>query len=170
MKKFWQLPVVWGVIGVLVTGLLVAGLLVIFRPRVPIPDRIVHQLNFSLMYPDASSGYEVDPSKTSYDASSKVLIFHAKQEGVELIITEQATPDPFNDIPQYYPKLIEKLNGYKDFDSINGSVSLTRPTELKGGQTAVFNGKGTLIFVKPSRALSDDDWRAFFNSLVIARH
>ena len=84
-----------------------------------------------------------------------------------MLISEQATPQVFNDIPEYYPKLIEKLNGYSDFDSVLGKVSLTKPKELNGAQSAVFNGKGTLMFVRPNQSLSDDDWRQFFDQMTI---
>jgi hypothetical protein len=161
------MPLVWAIGSVVLMGLLIAGLLFVLRPQPPIPSAIYAKLSFSFFYVPPSSGYKIDPTLTTYDASAKVVIFHAKMGSRDMLISEQATPQIFNDVPEYYPKLIEKLNGYSDFDSINGKVSLTRPKELNGAQSAVFNGKGTLIFVRPNQALSDDDWRRFFAQLTI---
>jgi hypothetical protein len=167
VKDLWRQPLVWGVAGVVTLGVVIVGVLLAFRPQVPLPVDITKQLSFPLVYPPTKTSYTMDKKSASYSASAKVLIFHAKADNLDLTISEQATPDTINDIPEYYPKLIEKLNGYSDFDSLNGKVSLTHPKELNGGQTAVFNGKGTLMFVKPSHDMSNDEWRTFFNSLVV---
>jgi CxxC motif-containing protein (DUF1111 family) len=46
---------------------------------------------------------------------------------------------------------------------------LTHPKELSGGQSAVANKAGTLIFAKPSVNLTNDEWKDFFESLRILR-
>jgi hypothetical protein len=169
IQNFWRQPLFWAVAGALAVGLVVGGILWLVHPRLPISSEIRKQLTFPLFYPGTESSYVVDAKTVNYNGHDKVLIFHAKSGDTDMTISEQATPDPFNDIPEYYPKLIEKLHGYNDFDSLNGKVSLTRPEELKGGQSAVFNGKGTLMFVHPSRDLRDDEWRSFFNALIIGK-
>jgi hypothetical protein len=169
VKQVWRQPVFWAVTGALAVGLLVGLILWLLHPRAPISSEIRKQVSFPLFYPGAESRYAVDAQTVTYNARDKVLIFHAKSGDVDMTISEQATPDPLNDIPEYYPKLIEKLHGYSDFDSLNGKVSLTRPEELKGAQSAVFNGKGTLMFVHPSHDLSDDAWRTFFNAMTIGK-
>src|SRR5688500_14682089 len=113
--------------GVVALGLVIGGLLFVFRPHLPIPGEIKKQLNLSVLYPDGSGGYEIDESTLSYDKQAKVLIFHIKSKDRDLTVSQQATPDPFIDIPEYYPKLMEKLHSYSDFESLNGKVSLTRP-------------------------------------------
>jgi hypothetical protein len=87
----------------------------------------------------------------------------------KLYITEQNTPDPFNDIPQYYPTLLGKLNEYSEIQTSIGTVALTHPTELKGGQSAVSNTHGTLMFVRPQNNLSDSQWKNFFNSIDVIK-
>ena len=32
---------------------------------------------------------------------------------------------------------------------------------------AVFNAKGSLFFAKPDKNLSDDEWKRFFNQLIL---
>jgi len=151
--------------GAVAVGLVLAIVLVALRPRMPIPESILQKLNFSVFYPGGHSTYKVDQNSITYSSSDKVLIFHAKSDDNDLTISEQATPDSFNDIPDYYTKLLEKLNDYKDFDSVSGKVALTRPQELKGAQSAVFNSRGVLMFVHPAHDLSNDDWRKFFDSI-----
>jgi hypothetical protein len=157
------------VVVVLALGIVVVGLLIIHGQQSPIPAAIERQANFAIMYPDGSAGYDVAANTVSYNSSANGLIFHVRNKsGLDVTVTEQATPAQFDDIPQYYPTLIEKLRGYGQVDSVNGKVDLTHPVELNGAQSAVFNGKGVLMFARPSRDMSEGDWLVFFNSLVLA--
>lgn len=101
-----------------------------------------------------------------YDPSAQILSFVATIDGATTTVTEQATPDSFNDIPQYYSRLIEEMNGYSTISTYNGNVDLTRPSDVNGDQVAVMNAKGVLMFVHVrSGSLSADQWRIFFNGL-----
>lgn len=134
----------------------------------PIPRKVLGQAGFGVWYPHGGSlALEVDRDsvKTSLNGNDRLVTFTAHSPSKALAFTEQAVPDSFNDVPQVYDKLIEKLRGYSSFDSVNGTVSLTRPEELKGGQTAVMKSKGTLVFIKPEKDLSTDDWRRLVNNL-----
>jgi len=129
-----------------------------------------YKLNYPLFWPDKSSTIVASKVTIKYDPSVKLISYNAiDKAGVRFIITEQETPASFNDIPQAFSKLIETMSQYSSFDSQNGTVYLTHPKELNGGQAAVMNSKGTLMFVKPSVALEDDTWKEFFNSLVIEK-
>jgi len=138
--------------------------------KTPIPNDIKKNISFMVFYPDhKKTGYSLVQDSFKYNPDSKVLLFNADSADNQLVITEQATPDPFNDIPQYWPSFTSELNSYTEFDSSDGKVALTRPAELKGGQSAVFNGKGTLMFIHPKKDLSDDEWRKLFNNLKIIK-
>jgi hypothetical protein len=50
-----------------------------------------------------------------------------------------------------------------------GTVKLTKPTELKGGQSAISRSGGTLLFAHPERNMTDTLWKDFFNSLEIVK-
>lgn len=145
-----------------------AGYYFTHRPTL-IPQAIRKQVSFVIFVPGKSSADQVNHTTVKYDSSLQLLTYMAKSasNNLQIIISEQATPQSFVDIPQTYDALTTKLNQYGSFDSINGTVYLTRPKELNGGQSAVMNAKGTLLFAKPSQSLSDNDWRAFFNSLNI---
>ena len=130
------------------------------------PTAIKHQAGFVLFYPTDKSILKVDKSTIKFDASNKLVSYITyNSSNSKIIISEQATPETFVDIPTAYDQLIERLQGYSTFESANGKVSLTHPKELKGPQSAVMNSKGTLMFVRPSVNMSDSDWRLLFNSL-----
>ena len=159
----------------LLTSLIIAILLIgsgfaahkLLKHPSPFSTQIRNQSQFLIFYPDPrATGYKVDVSTIQYDTSAKVLSFTAQGSGNSLTITEQTTPDPFNDIPQYWDAFTTKLQNYASFDSVNGQIALTQPVELKGGQSAVMNSKGTLMFVHPTGSgLSEDQWKQVFNNL-----
>ena len=137
----------------------------------PIPHRVLNQAAFGVWYPAANPlGFKVDRGTVKYSVNGqdKLVTFVAHSPTNNLSFTEQSVPDSFNDIPQLYDKIIEKLRAYSTFDSVNGTVSLTRPEELKGGQTAVMKAKGTMVFIRPDKDLSADDWRRLVNDLNFA--
>lgn len=61
--------------------------------------------------------------------------------------------------------LIQDLLEFEEFDIRNGTVYLTHPKELIGGQAAVMNSHRSLMFVKPLKYLAYNDWRQLFNNL-----
>lgn len=126
------------------------------------------ELTFPVIQPKATSSFRVDQETIKYSESDKVYSYVLNQlGGTKLTVSLQPTPEGFTDAPQVFDKLIEKLRGYSSFDSIQGKVFLTHPVELNGGQTAVMNTKGTLMFVKPEGQLTDDEWKIFFNTLEV---
>lgn len=154
-------------------GLFVAGLLVIsvlgvggflaLRTPSPIPDAMRKQVHFVLFVP--TKPWTIEPTSVTYSASSQVLQFKAIQGSKQLIFTQQAAPSQFTDIPQFFPTLLDRLNQYQSFGTVNGTVYLTKPTELKGKTEIIVNHNGTLIFAYPSSNTSVDDWRQVFNNL-----
>lgn len=136
----------------------------------PVPADIKKQVSFLVYYPDKGSLALPDKTSFKYDDASKVLSYKIYLGNVSMTVAEQATPQNFVDIPEAYNKLIESLNGYKQFDSLYGTVNLTHPKEFKGEQSAALNAKGTLMFIHPTNGkLSDDQWRQLFNNLRILK-
>jgi hypothetical protein len=162
-------PVWWLTGGAIAVGLVLVVLLVALRPRSPLPSDIQKQLDFVVLYPAKATGYVIDPATVAYSASTQVVTFSAAVSGTKLVFSEQATPSVFSDAPGYFAKLTEKLHDYDDFDSTLGHVALTRPDELHGGQSAVMNSSGTLMFIHPNHDLSADAWRKLFNGLQVSK-
>ncbi|HSW37689.1 MAG TPA: hypothetical protein VLG37_04975 [Candidatus Saccharimonadales bacterium] len=156
-----------GIFAIIVSGATI-GVIKLTQSRSIIPKDIKKQLNIVTLLPK-SDQIIVDHHSFKYDSNAKVLTFVVSGFGIKNTISEQATPDPINDIPQYLDKLTESLHEYTSFDTAAGKVYLTRPEELKGDQSAVMNSKGVLMFAHPEKDLTDDQWRQFFNSLDVIR-
>jgi hypothetical protein len=146
------------------------------KPATPLFSApILDQANFDIYYPGGaatgSSDWVINRTATTYDKSSGVLSIHGAQNGTSttMVLTEQATPGVFSDVPTQYSKMLSSLNEYNELQTPFGTIALTHPTELAGGQTAVVNKGSTLVFARPSANLSDGQWQAFFNSLRIFR-
>lgn len=152
----------------IVAGLVVIGGLGFWRvttAKPTLPRAVAQQLSFGVYFPTTKSSLAtIDNQTISYQAGGGLLSYTARlQDGTTISVNQQATPVSFVDIPQTYDKLVASLQPYSSFESINGKVALTHPKELSGSQSAVMNAKGTLLFARPSRSLSDTQWRQLFN-------
>jgi hypothetical protein len=147
-------------------GVIVIIVIIVLPNKPQIPPKIQQQLTFTLMLPE-SGQFKIDHSSIKYDDQLKVLSFTVAAFGKQVIVSEQPTPDSFTDVPAVYQKVLDGMNDYEDFDVNIGSIHLTVPPQLNGKQAAVLNTKGTLTFVKPSSALSNDQWRQFFTSFTV---
>jgi len=140
-----------------------------------ISKQILAQANFTIFYPSTAaktaSDWQLEKDITTYDKSSGVLTLHALQAstGRRIVLNEQPVPGAFTDVPTQYSKMLTSLNEYNELQLGFGTVALTHPEELNGGQAAVANKAGTLIFAKPSTDLTDGEWGDFFGSLRIVR-
>lgn len=154
-----------GIAILLIIGGVIAYFVLAKHPG-PFAKKVNAPVSFIIFYPDnKATGYSIDSSTIHYEAATKVLSYNAVSNTDRLIITEQVTPDQVSEIPQYWSALVTKLQVYKEFDTINGHVALTHPVELKGGQSALFNGEGTFMFIHPTKDLTVDQWRFLLNSL-----
>jgi hypothetical protein len=163
MKKRYIVMVAIGV------SLLSIGLSLYFVLRPQKPD-IIRQtqkkVGFTIFAPSRDDKtWLLNKESIEYDTTVGVLTLHIQQGSNSIVITEQATPEPFTDIPNYSSIFLGKLNEYKELTVSLGTISLTHPTELKGSQSAVMNVRGTLMFLHPTTDLSDNEWKSVFNSL-----
>jgi len=132
-----------------------------------IPPAIQTAVTFPILIPDQRQSQPYPVMNMRYDASLSRLTYQTAISGSLIDISEQATPEAFVDVPQAYDKLIASLVEYKSFGSPQGTVSLTHPKELHGAQSAVMNGKGTLLFARPNKDLDDASWQRLFSKLII---
>jgi hypothetical protein len=148
-----------GAIGVAVV--VVVALAILHQP--PVPQAILKQAPYTVLYAKTNENLQVDKSTYKYDSGNKQLSFVAQYRGNRIVISQQPTPDQMTDIPEYYPKFISEIGGYTTFDSNLGRVDLARPAGK--GQVAVINAKGALSFFRADHELGTDDWRRLFNNL-----
>lgn len=159
-------------LAILATMLLLAGGVflreIVFPPL--IPDSIRLELDFAPYYPVNLPGWRVDRStlKFSDKDNIRVLSLVIKSIDNQVTISEQSVPDILAD-NKGYELFTNKMNIYSEINTINGKVTLTKPVELKGTQTAVTKISQTLIFARPNEGISDDNWRKFFNSLEVIK-
>jgi hypothetical protein len=130
-----------------------------------IPENITQQVNFVIFYPAKTNQIVIQRPSFKYDKSIKQVSFIVRFSGQSITFAEQSSPDSFSDDANFYPQFIQKLNGYAAFDSINGTVNLTVPTETKN-EAGVMNAKGTLLFAQSTTGnLNENNWKELFNSL-----
>ena len=138
--------------------------LIFFNRQVIVPSSISQQANFVIFYPQPSQQVTVQIKTFKYDPTNKQVSFIVSFSGRNITFAEQGSPDSFADDPNFYSQFITKLNGYTTFGSVNGTVDLTRPSEVKN-ETAVMNAKGTLLFANSNGDISEDNWKSLFNVL-----
>lgn len=137
---------------------------VLSRPVSPIPEAIRKQVSFPIFWP--ASHVSVIPNSYEYRTEDDVLLFSGYlDDGQKVTFNEQATPNPFNDIPGYYDQFLRTLFEYQAFDSTQGTVHLTHPKNA--GQTVVMNTKGTLLFARVAHDEDKATWQRIFNSLTL---
>ena len=150
-------------------ALLVVGVSVLYLNRdqkPPASPTALDARSFPIYVPRQASDISYIASDSTFDTESTVLTTTLSlQDGTKIILTQQPTPEVFGDVPQQYSKMLALLNQYKEVKSEFGTIALTRPKELNGGQSAVVNRPGTLIFAKPSRDLTEEEWQTFFAAL-----
>lgn len=156
---------------VLIIALITGGAVVmtmLLTPKPLLPKNIASQVSFGIFYPQGNEVLNVSQKSIAYDAKTSLLTYSSRlATGSTVSFSEQSTPSSFVDVPSVYTKLISNLQEYASFDSLNGTVYLTKPKELHGQQAAVLNNRGTLIFARTTTDLSVDRWRAIFNSLQV---
>jgi hypothetical protein len=161
MNRFWLVS-----ISIIIVAVAIVGVLVWRKPF--IPGKIKGSVTSTIFVP-AGPQVKNQSATVKYDSSLKLLSYQSIAYGVNTTVSEQPTPQNFIDIPEVYDKVVTSYNQYENFDTAAGTVYLTRPKNQNGRQVAVMNSKGTLMFVKADRDLSDDQWRKFFNNLQIVK-
>lgn len=158
----------FGFLALISAGLLVLVVLLV-APKPAILPEIKRQISFSVYLPTAR-GVKIDANSVKYDKELKLLSFTLSHDGRSIVVSEQAAPDAFIDVPDYYAKVMAQMGEYKTFDVPEGTVHLTRPAELQGRQTAVLTSGGTLMFFKATTGdLSDDAWRSLLKTVELKR-
>jgi hypothetical protein len=130
----------------------------------PIPIAIQNKVSFPIFYPKPSKQVVIANNSFKYDKSKGQVIFNISYDKQNITFAQQSSPDSFSADPNFYQSLVQSLNGYASFDSIDGQVNLTLPNQTKD-QTAVMNAKGTLLFANSSGKLSQAEWKLLFNTL-----
>ena len=134
----------------------------------PVPPTIKANAAFSIIYPQ---GYDIDAKSWKYQTSQKLVEFSIKKDGAVTVFTEQETPLAYQNDAGAYDRFIGSLRPRANFDVPLGTVSIsnfvTSGDYQVVGETGILNAKGTLLFVHPNTQITDDQWRALFESLKV---
>jgi hypothetical protein len=159
---------VYRVVGVLLltaTALFLYQYVQIYRG--PIPADIYKKINYDIYLP-AEGSTVVEPNSYKFTDEERVLTYALSYAGTRITLSQQPEPEIFDEGP-VYQHLLNKMHQYEEVKVNMGTVTLTRPEELKGGQTAVMRSQGTLFFARPDKDLSSKEWQAFFDVLEEAK-
>jgi hypothetical protein len=144
---------------------LIVFFVLLLTPKSPLPNAIKNQLTSTFIAP--SGTVIVNRDSASFGGPDKLLTFKATYNNVHLTFSEQPTPQSFDDLPGSYDKFTSDLGKYDGFDTELGHVDIVRVPKQNNLQAAIMNTKGTLMFIKPDKDLSIDDWRKIFKTLKI---
>ena len=153
---------------ILVVAVIISGLSLYryYYNSSPIPNSIRHQINYVIFYPKSSNQIVIEKSTFKYSKSLGQVSFIVEYGGQHITFAEESSPDSFAADPNFYSQFTNSLNGYATFDTVNGTASLTIPTEVKH-EVGVMNAKGTLMFAQSTTGnLGENAWKQLFNSLI----
>lgn len=149
-----------------------AAMFLFIREPSLVPKEMLEKINFTVYVPaksDRHDAWVLVNDSTAFEDNQGVLSLVATSGNNKMFIKEQIVPGTFTDIPNFYNKMLEKLHHYQEIQTSLGTVTLTRPEELQGKQSAVLNAAGTLLFASPEQELSESQWHAFFKQLTVIR-
>ena len=166
MKKNWILILL---VSILTLSVVVSTIVYFQSKNTLIPSDILSKINFLIYYPNDENSWTTDTSRTSFDSEAGVLSLYPIYSNNTIVLTQQSSPEVFKDVPEQYQRLLDTLNQYSEITTSFGTVTLTKPDELNGGQSAIANLNGTLLFAKPNRELTNQEWQIFFKSIEVVR-
>lgn len=165
--------VVIGVVALIALAAGVGGTVMILsllpKPTV-LPDPIRQRMSFSPLVTVQDSPYKSRDFKLGRNENgAEILSFvTATPSGNDIVVTEQALPQEFTDIPEYRDKFLEN----KKDDTVataSGTINLFRATKQDNKVAGLMIERGLLIFLNPAKPLAKDEWRAFGDQLELQR-
>lgn len=138
-----------------------------------IPESIQLKAKYSLFYAPKNNAFKVDAKTFKYNPEGGLLSYTATApDDVKLNISQQAAPESMVAGNPAYATLVKSLPGITNFDSSIGKVSVTHPKKsvakptgaLDSTQFAFVSKEGSILIIRPSKTISDDQWQKIFNS------
>jgi hypothetical protein len=169
MHKKVKLSAIYVIAMIMIIAILtvIAVKLLVGNTNTSIPASIVSKVSFTIFYPQKNIPHVVQENKSvAYNTNGDALSFLVYVDNKAVYVSEQSTPDIFNQSGVYDYKL-SQAKEYNDFMTEAGEITLTRPAELNGETVAWDNSKGTLILTRAIKPLSVTEWKLLFNNLDI---
>lgn len=153
--------------------LIVAGAFITYigtRPQHVVPTDIQQRLSFSpfVISPSSHIGRAADYKLNKTETGVQTLVYRLTVSDADVTVTQSVQPSQFVDIPNYKDQFLSNVfNQYATVQTANGVIYLGRADKLRNHQFGVMLEKGLLIFLNPTKELSDQTWRSIGNSLLV---
>lgn len=134
----------------------------------PVPYEISKKLTFSpLILPDGTKNYVATDYKfDTVEDGTKILSFLVTLKNNSVSVSEYTQPPAFSEITDYKSQFLNNvINQYATIPTANGTIFLGRMTKQKNGQMAIMVEKGLVIFMRPEKEMSENEWRNLGDSL-----
>lgn len=120
---------------------------------------------YKTLVPTSKKADPVAWKRISPPDSNAVFAYADKVGDVAINVSQQPLPEDFKDSTS--EKVAKLAGGYGATNKIetNGSVDVYIGTSGQGPQSVIFVKKNTLILIKSASKLSDDQWKAYVESL-----
>lgn len=148
-------------------------LLLMARTNNPLPADIRGQLTFSpLIIFDKDPAYKTSNYKfTTAENSLKILSYLVSTPNGNVSISEYIQPPQFTDIPEYKDRFLSNvIQKYDTVPTAAGTIYLGQLSKQDNNQIGVMIESGLVIFLRPSKTLSSDEWRYIGDQLMIYRN
>jgi uncharacterized protein YggT (Ycf19 family) len=154
---------------ILIMAIIVCAVVVFFlliRLHSEFPSSVSKRADFSIFYPSKETTINPLRSTISYDNQAGGVSYTVMVNNEHVVISEQSSPDIFNDGPVLQLKL-QQSHQFASLTSHLGEIALTKPTGLNDQVVAVLDVKGTLIFAHALQHFTSSQWIKLFNSLQV---
>lgn len=139
------------------------------KDKYHISRSVSKQLDFPVLFlrnPTPTINLDEQSVKVSKEGGdTKVFSFVVKESDGNVTITEQTFPEVL-----IYDKLTNSINPYSDIGTSYGKVTMGRPKNGGGKQVGVLKYQdSTLIFIQPTKSLTDDQVKTLINNLELVK-
>lgn len=155
------------VLAVLATAVLAVSVVYIYNSRPPVTAGMRNKVGAPIYYMVPNAAFRVEKGSVSVnEAGSFVFITYENRTGNKYVISQQKTPNLFNEDAQYQVFLKDN-DKYADFDSAIGKAYLTKPSNLGTDISIVVKTNTTLMFIRGPGATSEQTWQGLIAYLKL---
>lgn len=98
------------------------------------------------------------------DPEKQTLNYSSEFNGAVLTVSQQALPEDFKKNPDQLAYVAKQLRADNPIQTQKGFVYVATDEESKT-QTAIFNTKDALVFIRANAKLDNEDWKFYINQL-----
>ena len=139
----------------------------------PIPSTLRKNLSFSpLVIQPGTKGYTTsDYRLTKTDNSIDILSYTIQTAtGPTIQLSEYPQPQEFADIPEYKDRFLTNVaQQYSTVATSGGTIYLGKLAKQNNKQLGVMLEKGLIVFMKPDKDVTPEQWRVLGDQLVIQK-